>query len=182
MHAHTAVRGQPGAAECVALATQEAKAYVGERPPALILVANKSDCDRYVVPRVMSAGVIRRRKGEWPHRAHCCSTERVVSETEGREFAMKHGIPLFVEASAKTGRGVEQAFFDVLQLVCTRTHAQGARAQHPQTRACAHTRTHAQSHTHMPIWKLPCEHKRAKRERALAATGPSGNGPKRKRA
>ncbi len=29
------------------LALQEARAYVGERPPALILVANKSDRERY---------------------------------------------------------------------------------------------------------------------------------------
>jgi Ras-related protein Rab-18 len=42
---------------------------------------------------------------------------RSVSEEEGRKYAERLGI-LFVEASAKTSVGVQEAFSEVVQKVC----------------------------------------------------------------
>jgi Ras-related protein Rab-2A len=42
--------------------------------------------------------------------------KRVVQSSEGQEFAKEHDL-LFVEASAKTAEGVEQAFMRTAQMV-----------------------------------------------------------------
>lgn len=48
---------------------------------------------------------------------------RVVTEEEGREMAKRRGAKLFVEASAKEGRGVQEAFDELVEEVSlTRAH------------------------------------------------------------
>ena len=65
-------------------------------PPSMILVGNKADL---------------RPEGKLP--AHC------VSHKEGAELAQSYGIPFF-ETSAKDGKGVEEAFYSLLDLLLDR--------------------------------------------------------------
>lgn len=59
-------------------------------------------------------------------------TERTVSIQQGRELAYKLGTE-FVEASAKNGRNVERAFYDLVRLL--RSQQQQAVIQHPVAQA-----------------------------------------------